>query len=72
MTHTTYTNPHGVLVRKGFTEQDVWRDALGQFEPLLVFATPENQMDAPTYSPAGAMESSRYGKGGHQLISWRD
>jgi hypothetical protein len=41
------------LVRRGFTEQDVWRNALGVFEPLLAFADKLPTLDAPDYLPSG-------------------
>lgn len=41
------------LVRRGFTEQDTWRDALGLFEPLLAFADKLPTLDAPEYLPSG-------------------
>ena len=40
-------------VRRGFTEQDVWRDALGVFEPLLAFADKLPTLDAPDCLPSG-------------------
>lgn len=47
-THCAYT-----LVRRGFTEQDTWRNALGVFEPLLAFADKLPTLDAPEYLPSG-------------------
>ena len=41
------------LVRRGFTEQDTWRDALGLYEPLLAFADKLPTLDAPEYLPSG-------------------
>lgn len=40
-------------VRRGFTEQDTWRDALGLFEPLLAFADKLPTLDAPELLHSG-------------------
>lgn len=40
-------------VRTGFTEQCVWRDALGGAEPLRVAVT-DGPLDAPEHGPAGS------------------
>jgi hypothetical protein len=40
-------------VRRGFSEQDVWRDALGVYEPLLAYADKLPTLDAPDLLPAG-------------------
>jgi hypothetical protein len=40
-------------VRRGYSEQDTWRDALGVFEPLLAYADKLPTLDAPDYLPAG-------------------
>lgn len=40
-------------VRRGFTEQDVWRESLGIYEPLLAFADKLPTLDAPEHLAAG-------------------
>ena len=40
-------------VRRGYSEQDTWREALGVFEPLLAFADKLPSLDAPEYLPSG-------------------
>ena len=47
-------------VRRGFTEQDVWRKALGIYEPLLAFADKLPTLDAPNYFPSGHTTSKRF------------
>ena len=47
-THCVYT-----CVRRGYSEQDTWREALGVFEPLLSFADKLPTLDAPDYLPSG-------------------
>lgn len=42
-----------LLVRPGFSEQDIWRQALGDSAPLLVFADRLPTLDAPQYLAAG-------------------
>lgn len=39
--------------RRGFAEEDIWRDALGGPEPLRVFVT-DGPIDAPDWIPAGS------------------
>lgn len=51
---TRYTQR--TIVRDGFTEQDTWRKALGDSEPLLAFAS-FGPLDAPDTMPAGGMRS---------------
>lgn len=58
-----------VLVRPGFSEQDIWRDALGNNEPLRPFASFEMHLDAPDIIPAGSMRSWKYGP--RQSPAWR-
>ena len=36
-------------VRRGFSEQDTWREALGLFEPLLAYADKLPTLDAPEH-----------------------
>lgn len=57
---TRYTQR--TIVRDGFTEQDTWRKALGDSEPLLAFAS-FGPLDAPDVMPAGSM---CFGLGGVQ------
>lgn len=52
------TNPRPVIVRPGYTEQDTWRAALGNAEPLRVFAAIGDCIDAPDVMPAGAMRAA--------------
>jgi hypothetical protein len=40
-------------VRRGYSEQDTWREALGLFEPLLAYADKLPSLDAPEYLPSG-------------------
>jgi hypothetical protein len=47
-------------VRRGFTEQDVWREALGIYEPLLAFADKLPTLDAPDYFPSGHTTAKRF------------
>lgn len=49
---TRYTQR--TVVRDGFTEQDTWRKALGDSEPLLAFAS-FGPLDAPDTMPAGSV-----------------
>jgi hypothetical protein len=54
MKHLLYrTDCVYTCVRRGFTEQDVWREALGLYEPLLAFADKLPTLDAPDYFPSG-------------------
>ena len=53
-------NAKRVHVRQGFTEESIWRDALGGAEPLLVFVT-YGPLDAPDHMPAGSLRSTNYG-----------
>jgi hypothetical protein len=40
-------------VRRGFSEQDTWREALGLYEPLLAYADKLPTLDAPEHLPDG-------------------
>ena len=51
MRHITQQSKR-VIVRKGYSEQDVWRGALGDHEPLLSFVT-YGPLDAPGMMPVG-------------------
>ena len=42
------------LVRRGFTEECLWREALGGNEPLRVSVT-DGPMDAPNWISAGSV-----------------
>jgi hypothetical protein len=53
--------PPNVGVRAEYSEEAVWRDALGRAEPLLVFASREPHLDAPEILPAGGMRATKYG-----------
>ena len=55
------TGNKNYLVRYGFSESDVWLNALGNSSPLLANADSGYCIDAPTHIPAGAMQSSNYG-----------
>ena len=68
MRHSEKTFPP-VLVRPGYSEQDIWRDVLGNNEPLRPFAALEGNIDAPDIFPAGSMRSWRYGP--RQSPAWR-
>lgn len=61
--HTRYRYTQRTIVREGFTEQDTWRKALGDSEPLLAFAS-YGPLDAPDTMPAGSVRS---GSGGPQM-----
>ena len=52
---------HNVGVRAEYSEESVWRDALGRAEPLLVCASREPHLDAPEILPAGSMRATKYG-----------
>ena len=56
------TDAKRVQVRRGFTEENVWREALGGAEPLLCFVT-YGPLDAPDNMPAGSHRSipAKYG-----------
>lgn len=43
-----------VFVRKEFSEESTWRDALGYAEPLLVHSSMELCLDAPDYLLTGS------------------
>ena len=51
---TSFTGSRRVMVRKGFTEEDIWRDTLGRKESLFVFVT-YGSLDAPDAWPGGSM-----------------
>ena len=53
--------PTAYHARDGFTDQDVWRAALGDAEPLRPFASTDGPIDAPEWLPAGAMRANPYG-----------
>jgi hypothetical protein len=57
----SYATPKYAIVRQGYTEQDIWRDALGNSEPLHCFSVVGGIIDAPNVIPAGSMKSSQYG-----------
>lgn len=48
------TGSKNTVVRKGFSEDSEWRDALGNTVPLLAFATTGYCIDAPERIPAGS------------------
>ena len=56
------TSSGRVQVRRGFTEESIWREALGGSEALLCFVT-YGPLDAPEQMPAGSMRSipAKYG-----------
>jgi hypothetical protein len=41
------------LVRAGFSQEDTWREALGESAELLVHAACGECLDAPDWIPAG-------------------
>lgn len=53
MSNITAMTPVTPCVRTGFSEQCIWRDALGEFEPLRVAVT-DGPLDAPEHGPAGS------------------
>lgn len=58
----TFSAPKSILVRQGFTDQDTWRETLGNLEPLHCFALLGECIDAPNVIPAGGMRSGQYGQ----------
>ena len=50
-TFTSHTR--AAMVRPGFTEEDIYRDALGPWEPLRV-AVICGPLDAPEWMPSGS------------------
>ena len=56
--------PIVIPVRDGFSEQDVWRAALGPFEPLHVVSHKCDALDAPQWLPAGATRAAFFGPTG--------
>lgn len=57
----SFSHPKYAIVRQGYTEQDVWREVLGQSEPLHCFSIVGGIIDAPNVIPAGSMKSSPHG-----------
>jgi len=55
-TYTFSTRVAGV--RRGYTQECDWRDALGGAEPLRV-AVIDGPMDAPEWLPAGSTRAAR-------------
>lgn len=49
------------LVRHDYSNEAVWRKALGNKEPLYPFAIHGEILDAPQRIPAGAHKSTIYG-----------
>ena len=47
-------------VRRGFTEECVYRDALGRTEPLRCFVV-DGPLDAPAFLSAGSTRSTAHG-----------
>ena len=43
-----------ILVRNGFSEESVWRSALGNETYLLVHSSIETCLDAPDFVPSGS------------------
>ena len=56
-----YSVSRNVGVRAEYSEQAVWRKALGNEASLLLFAAREPHMDAPEMMPAGSTQSSAHG-----------
>lgn len=56
MSNITALTPVTPCVRTGFTEQCIWRDALGGAEPLRVAVT-DGPLDAPQHGPAGSTQA---------------
>lgn len=65
----TQYKPHPVSVRQEFSDESIWRDALGAAEPLFVFSALEPHLDAPEIMPAGSTRSTKYGP--YLSPSWR-
>lgn len=54
------TGSNNYLVRKGFTQDDQFREVLGNSEWLLCFADTGYCIDAPERIPAGATQACKY------------
>lgn len=57
--YRTGSKPAGV--RADYSEQAIWRNALGGKAPLLVFSVWGDALDAPEHIPAGSLSASRFG-----------
>jgi hypothetical protein len=66
----TFSTPKSTLVRQGFTDQDTWRETLGNLEPLHCFSLLGGCIDAPNVIPSGGMKSGKHGV--FQIPSFRD
>ena len=53
-------HPIVIHARDGFSEQDIWRDALGPFDPLHVVGHKSGALDAPDWLPLGATRWCSY------------
>ena len=51
--YTSTAHAPSTLVREGYTDDCVWRAALGPAEPLRPFAMLGGPLDAPEWIPAG-------------------
>ena len=49
-------------VRKGYTEECIWRKSLGNKELLYCFSLHGYSLDAPEHMPAGSTRSYTHGK----------
>ena len=49
-----------VSVRKDYSEETVWREALGNSEPLLVYSAMEATLDAPDFIASGSTVADSY------------
>jgi len=58
---TNFSISHNVGVRAEYSEEAVWRKALGNAASLLVFAAREPHLDAPELMPSGSTPSSANG-----------
>lgn len=53
-------HPTVILARDGFSEQDIWREALGPFEPLRPCGCVTDALDAPDWLPLGSTHWCSY------------
>jgi len=56
-----------ITLKKEFSQESTWRDALGESEPLLIFSDWTDCLDAPDWIPAGATKQVQafYGRSAH-------
>ena len=55
------TGNRNINVTSPFTDETVWRKALGNKEALLCFSVSGNSLDAPDHLPGGSLFNSQFG-----------